>query len=162
MTLENSAKPEIKNTRKGFVDSFLEGGQKGVKLWALSLLPGAIFGFATIEVLKITGILTLLSRVFAPFMGIFGLPGEAISAWLTSFLALPGGCAAVISLVSSGILDARQVAILIPMMFMVSNQVQYIGRVLAVSKVESRKYIVVCVIGVICSIIDGLLMNWLL
>jgi spore maturation protein SpmB len=160
VALENKEKPE--DSRKGFIDSFLEGGKRGVMLWALSLLPGAIFGFAVIEVLKITGALPLLAKVFAPVMGVFGLPGEAISAWLTSFLALPGGCAAVVSLVSGGVLDARQVAIMIPMMFMVSNQVQYLGRILAVSKVESRKYIVVCGIAIFCSVLDGLLMNWLL
>ena len=147
------------NKPKGFIDAFMDGGQKGVRMWALHLLPGTVFGFVMIEVLTIFGVLDIVGRIFGPLMGLFGLPGEAVTVWLTSFLAIPAGVAAALSLIANGLLDGRQVAILIPMMFMVSNQIQLVGRMLAVSQVPNRKYIVILLISVICSLLSGLIMN---
>lgn len=50
---------------------------------------------AAVAVLQWTGILALIGRVLAPFMGLFGLPGEAAVAIVSGYLAgVYGGVAA--------------------------------------------------------------------
>jgi spore maturation protein SpmB len=143
----------------GFIDVILAGARKGINIWFNALLPGVVLGYAAIEVLKVTGILNLVAKLFTPVMALFGLPGEAMMALLTSFMALSGGCAAAASLAADGVINAKQATIMLPMILIIGSQVQFIGRVLAVADVPSNKYWVNCVIGLICAIIAGLVMR---
>ncbi|WIV12138.1 hypothetical protein [Proteiniborus sp. MB09-C3] len=40
------------------------------------MLPGVVLGYSAIEVLKVTGILDIVGKLFTPIMAVFGLPGE--------------------------------------------------------------------------------------
>lgn len=146
-------------TSKGLIDVFLDGSKKGINLWLYMLVPGTFFGYAATQILNVTGLLGILGRVFEPVMALFGLPGEAVTVLFTAVLALPGGGASAAALASEGILSARQVTILFPMIFCLGNQVQFLGRVLSVTKVEGRRYWVFMVIGLICASISGLFLN---
>jgi len=146
----------------GIIDVFVNGSKKGIDLWLYMLVPGTLFGYAATQIMAVTGLLDLLGKLFAPLMAIFGLPGEAMTVLFTSVLALPGGGAAAAALASDGVLDARQITILFPMIFCLGNQVQFLGRMLSVAKVESRKYWVYVVIGIICAVLSGLIMNYLI
>lgn len=145
--------------RTGLIETFLEGCRKGIRMWSMSILPGTVLGFVVIQILKTTGLMQVLSVIFTPVMQLMGLPGEAISVWITSFLALSGGCAAAVSLVADGVLTARHITILLPMIFCVTNQVPFIGRVLSVSKISSKKYVLVMAIGIFTSFLAGAIMN---
>jgi spore maturation protein SpmB len=147
--------------KKGFIDVFLGGAKKGVNLWFNAMVPGVVLGYSAIEIFKVTGILDLISRLFTPIMGIFGLPGEAMSVLLTSFLALSGGCAAAAALAANGILNATQATIILPMILCMGSQMQFVGRVLAVADIPSKKYGINCLIGIICAIIAGLVMKFI-
>lgn len=147
--------------KESFIDVFIEGSKKGIQLWLYMLVPGTFFGYAAVQVFQVTGFLDLIGKIFAPIMSVFGLPGEAISVLFTTVLALPGGAAAAASLAADGILSGRQVTILFPMIFCLGNQVQFLGRVLTVSKVENRKFGIYIIIGLLCSVISGLFMNYI-
>ncbi|WIV12153.1 nucleoside recognition domain-containing protein [Proteiniborus sp. MB09-C3] len=149
----------VSEKKVGFIDIFLIGARKGINLWFNALLPGVVLGYSAIEVLKVTGILDIVGKLFTPIMAVFGLPGEAMMALLTSFMALSGGCAAAASLAANGILDAKQATIILPMILCIGSQVQFIGRVLAVADVPSNKYLINCAIGIICAVIAGLFMR---
>lgn len=145
----------------GLIDVFIEGSKKGINLWLYMLVPGTFFGYAAIQILNVTGLIDLLGTLFAPVMSIFDLPGEAITVLFTTMLSLPGGGAAAAALASEGVLNGRQVTVLFPMIFCLGNQIQFLGRVLSVAKVDNKKYWVYPVIGLICSALSGLLMNFL-
>ena len=145
--------------KEGLIDVFLAGARKGVNLWVFSMMPGVVLGYSMIEVLRVTGLLDLMGRLFAPAMAIFGLPGEALPVLLTSLLALSGGCAAAAALAARGIFSGPQATIILPMILCLGSQLQFIGRVLAVADVPSKKYLVNSIIGIICAMIAGLVMR---
>ncbi|MDO4501179.1 MAG: nucleoside recognition domain-containing protein [Erysipelotrichaceae bacterium] len=145
--------------RKGLVQTFMDGGKSGFQLWFNNVVPAIIFGYVIVQFLNVSGLMNVFSIVFTPVMRIFGLPGEAATAIITSYLTLPAGCAMAASMVQGGILSTREVTILFPMMYAVSSHLLYIGRVLGTSGVESKKYPLFIAVGLICSCIAGLVMN---
>jgi spore maturation protein SpmB len=145
--------------KKGIIAVFLEGAGRGVNLWLKSMLPGVVLGYTMIEIMKVTGLLNLLSSIFSPVMSLFGLPGEAVSILITAWMSTAGGCGAAASLAANGVLSPTQVTIVTPMIFLMGSQLQFIGRILAVADVESKKYPVMCLIGIINAFIAGFIMR---
>ena len=160
--IQSATQEPQQNKSNGFINIFLNGCQRGLKMWALNILPGTVLGFVIMQVLQVSGILNILSIIFTPLMKPLQLPGEAISAWITAFLSLPGGCAALITLNAQGLLTTRQITIMLPMLFCVAGQIPYIGRILTVFKVKEKKYPVVFCISIIVSILSGIIMNMII
>ncbi|AEC01716.1 nucleoside recognition domain-containing protein [Parasphaerochaeta coccoides] len=147
--------------KESFVDVFINGAKKGVGVWLNALLPGVVFGYALTQILQVSGLLGLLSKVFGPIMGIFGLPGEAIGPYLTSFFTLAGGCASAAALAANGILTGTQATIILPMLICIGSDIQFFGRMLAVADVPGKQYKVNFVISIICSIVAGFIMRFI-
>lgn len=135
--------------KKMVTDVFVEGVRKGWNIAVNSMLPNVLMAFVLIYILNLTGILTLLGKVFAPLMTIFGLPGEAMIVLLASWLSMGGGVGVASSLFAAGTLSLNDIAILAPAMYLMGSQIQYIGRLLGVVGVESRHYVVMILISII-------------
>ncbi|ABQ13453.1 YjiG family protein [Dichelobacter nodosus] len=135
--------------KKMVTDVFVEGVRKGWNIAVNSMLPNVLMAFVLIYILNLTGILTLLGKVFAPLMTIFGLPGEAMMVLLASWLSMGGGVGVASSLFAAGTLSLNDIAILAPAMYLMGSQIQYIGRLLGVVGVESRHYVVMILISII-------------
>lgn len=146
---------------KSLLDVFVEGAKKGVKINFTSMLPNLVMAFVLIQFLKITGILTLLSNVFAPVMGLFGLPGEGIMVLFSAWLAMGGGVGAAASLYSDGTLNAQHISILIPAIFLMGAQAQYMGRCLGTANIPSRFYPPLLLIAIINALLAMLVMRFL-
>lgn len=101
----------------GLVQTFMNGGKQGFSLWFNGVVPAVIFGYIIVTFLNVTGLMPVLNVVFSPFMNLFGLPGEAATAIITSYMTLPAGCAIAASMVQNGTLTLRQVTILFPSSF---------------------------------------------
>ena len=140
--------------KKGFIDVFLDGGKRGVNMWLNGLVPGAIFGYLLTQILQVSGIMTVLGKVFSPIMGIFNLPGEAVACIMTSFFSLVSSCASAAALATNGVIC--------PMLVCVGSGIQFLGRMLSVADVPGKQYGVNLVISVICAAIAGLLMRVIL
>ena len=67
--IEKTVKPSI-------VDTFLKGCGKGFKVGIENITPAMILGYTLVYILQVTGLMTFLGRIFAPVMGVFGLPGD--------------------------------------------------------------------------------------
>ena len=160
--IQISTEESPKNKNDGFINIFINGCQRGLKIWALNILPGTVFGFVIMQILQVTGFLDILSIIFTPLMKPLALPGEAISAWITALLSLPGGYAALLTLHAQGLLTTRQITIMLPMLFCVATQISYIGRVLSVFEIKEKKYIVVFIISITVSIFSGIIMNMII
>ena len=84
------------------------------------------------EMLNLLGVMQIIGHVCAPLMGLFGLPGEAITVLLTSWLSASAGTGVAVSLLSKGTLNVADITILIPAIFLMGSQLQYMGRLLGV------------------------------
>jgi len=151
----------MENEKKGLVQVFLDQGAVGFKLWFEKVCVATVFGYAVVEFLNVTGLMNIISYIFSPIVGILGLPGEAATAILASYMTLPAGCAIAASLVQKGTISMRQLTIMFPMMYAVASNLLYIGRVLGSSGVDARKYPVYIVIGLLCAFIGGFVVSLL-
>ena len=112
--------------------------------------PGAV---------HLLGIMALLGKVFAPIMGLFGLPGEAITVLLTSWLSASAGTGVAVSLLAKGTLDGHMVTILAPAIFLMGSQLQYMGRLLGVADVPKKYWPLLMLTSIINAMIAMLIMR---
>lgn len=134
---------------KTLTDVFVEGARKGWNVGVNSIVPNVLMAFALIQVLQVTGALALLSKVFAPVMALFGLPGAAVMVLAGAWMSMGGGMGVAASLYASGALNAVHLTILLPAIFLMGAQIQYMGRCLGTAGVQSRFYPVMFAISII-------------
>lgn len=126
--------------KRNFLQSFVMGANKGLKLSLTSMAPNVMFAFAIIHLLNESGATNLIEKVFGPIMGVFGLPGVAAAAVMASLLSTGGGIGAVASLASANQLTGSHVTILLVGVMMMGSFLQYSGRVLGTAEVPSKYY----------------------
>lgn len=119
-------------------DIFVTGARKGFHIAINNLMPNVIMAYVIAEILNLLGVMQFIGHLCAPLMGLFGLPGEAITVLLTSWLSSSAGTGVAASLLATGKLDATQITILIPAIFLMGSQLQYMGRLLGVADVPKN------------------------
>lgn len=65
-------------------DIFVIGARKGFNIAINNLMPNVLMAYVIAEMLNLLGVMQIIGHVCAPLMGLFGLPGEAITVLLTS------------------------------------------------------------------------------
>ena len=145
--------------RPMLTDVFVSGVKRGWGIATGSMLPNVLMAFILIYVLKLTGILDLLGRLFAPVMKIFGLPGEALMVLLAAWLSMGGGVGVASSLFAAGSLSLHDIAVLAPAMYLMGSQVQYIGRLLGVVGTPGKYIPVMVLISIINALLALLVMQ---
>lgn len=136
--------------KKNVVDMFIDGARRGFTIATTSMLPNVIMAFVIIKALNVTGLLKLMSQVFAPVMALWGLPGEAVTVLISSFMSMGGGVGVAASLYSSGNINASDITVLLPAIYLMGSLVQYVGRSLGTAEVNKRYWgpiIVVCILN---------------
>jgi len=146
--------------RKTIVDIFVDGARKGWNVGTSSILPNVLMAYALIQILRVTGLLTLLGKVFGPVMAIFGLPGEAITVLMSTWLSMGGGVGVAASLYAMKVLSPVHISILMPAIFLMGAQVQYMGRMLGTAGVQTRFYPVLFTVSIFNAIIGMLVMRF--
>lgn len=132
-------------------DIFITGARKGWNIAIQNMIPNVLMAFTIAQVLQILGIMSLIGKIFGVIMGMFGLPGEAITILLTSWLSASAGVGMAVSLFSSGVINEIHVGILIPACFLMGSQLQYMGRLLGVADVPKKYWPLL----MLCSIINA-------
>lgn len=150
--MSNPSKPMI-------TDVFVEGARKGWNIAISSTIPNVLMAFVIIEILKITGLLEVLGRLFEPLMGLFGLPGEAATVLLSGWMSMGGGIGVAVSLFNHGILTGTHLAILAPAIYLMGSQVQYMGRILGVVGVRASRIPIMIGISILNAFIAMFIMN---
>jgi len=145
--------------KKSLADVFVDGARKGWHIGVSSIIPNVLMAFALIQVLRVTGMLTLVGKIFTPVMAVFGLPGDAIMVLMGSLLSMGGGVGVAASLFTAGNLNQTHVTILLPAIFLMGSLIQYMGRCLGTAGVQSRFYPVLFGICFINAAIAMLFMN---
>ena len=133
--MSNNAKPAASSNP---FDIFVIGARKGFQVAINNLMPNIMMAYVIAEILNLLGAMQFIGKVFAPMMGIFGLPGEAVTVPLTTWLSSSAGTGVAVSLLTKGILNGTHASILIPALFLMGAQLQYMGRLLGVADVPKK------------------------
>ena len=144
---------------KSLADVFVDGARKGWTVGVNSIIPNVLMAYAIIQVLRVTGFLDLLGNLFAPVMAIFGLPGSAVMVLAGAWLSMGGGVGVAASLYATGALNGIHITILLPAIFLMGAQLQYMGRMLGTAGVKTRFYPVLFAISIINAMVAMLIMR---
>ena len=156
--MSNNAKPATSNNP---FDIFVIGARKGFQIAINNLLPNVLMAYVIAEILNILGAMQLIGKLFGPLMGIFGLPGEAVTVLLTTWLSSSAGTGVAVSLVTKGILNGTHASILIPALFLMGAQLQYMGRLLGVADVPKKYWPLLMVASIMNACIAMLVMRFI-
>lgn len=140
-------------------DIFIIGARKGFNIAINNLMPNVLMAYVIAEMLNLLGVMQVIGHIFSPLMGVFGLPGEAITVLLTAWLSSSAGTGVAISLLSKGTLDIGQITILAPAIFLMGSQLQYMGRLLGVADVPKKYWPLLMVVSILNAVISMLVMR---
>ena len=117
-------------------DVFVNGAFQGWNIATHSTIPNVLMAFVIIKMLNISGALDFIGTCLGPVMAIFGLPGEAAMILLGGWMSMGGGVGVAVALFDKGAVDGTQLAIVIPAIYLMGSQVQYMGRFLGVIGIQ--------------------------
>ena len=139
----------ITNEKPLITDVFVKGARQGWDLATISMLPNLVMAFVLIKALNVTGLLHYIGMVFEPIMSVFGLPGESAMILASSWLSVGGGLGVLIAFITDGMMNGEQVAIILPSMFIMGGQLQYMGRCLGVIGIKDKMLYVIMLIPIV-------------
>ncbi|MEI2680594.1 YjiG family protein [Erwinia aphidicola] len=150
--------PQVNVSNNPF-DIFVVGARKGFHIAIHNLMPNVVMAYVIAEVLNLLGVMMLIGDVFAPVMGLFGLPGQAVTVLLTAWLSSSAGTGVAISLLAKGVLSGADITILTPAIFLMGSQLQYMGRLLGVSDVPKKYWPLLMLTSIMNAVISMLVMR---
>lgn len=126
------------NTSKKMMvtDVFVNGALQGWSIATHSTIPNVLMAFVIIKMLTISGALTFIGKCLGPIMAVFGLPGEAAMILLGAWMSMGGGVGVAVALFDKGSINGTELAIVIPAIYLMGSQVQYMGRCLGVIGIQ--------------------------
>lgn len=142
-------------------DIFIIGARKGFNVAINNLVPNILMAYAAAQVLHILGIMKFLGEVFGPAMVVFGLPGEAVTVILTTWLSSSAAVGLAANMAANGLLDAHAITVLMPCFFLLGAQLQYMGRLLGVADVPKKYWPLLMSASFLNAMCAMLLMNWI-
>ncbi len=145
--------------KKTLPDIFVEGAKKGWNVGISSIIPNVLMAFVLIHALRLSGLLDMLGVLFNPVMGLFGLPGQAVMVLVGAWMSMGGGVGVAASLYAAKILNPTHVTILLPAIFLMGAQIQYMGRLLGTAGIQGRYYPMLFGISILNAIISMIIMR---
>lgn len=140
-------------------DIFIIGAKKGFQIGINNLLPNVLMAYTIAEILKLLGVMEFIGKIFGPIMNIFGLPGEAITVLLSAWLSSSAGAGIAVNLLAAGTINATHATILLPAIFLMGAQLQYMGRLLGVADVPKKYWPLLCITSIFNACISMLIMH---
>ena len=140
-------------------DIFVIGARKGFTVATQNLLPNVLMAYTLSEILNLLGVMKMIGAIFGPAMGLFGLPGEAVTVLLTAWLSSSAGTGIAVSLLSNGTINGTHATILIPAIFLLGSQIQYMGRLLGVADVPKKYWPLLMLTSLLNACIAMVIMN---
>lgn len=124
--------------QKSYIDTFMEGAKKGWNVAINTIMPAMVMGYVLVQIFTVTGLMDLLSRIFAPVMGLFGLPGEAVAVLIAAFFAKASGAATAANLYANGVLTAAQATICVMPSMLMGTLIGHYARIVLVSGANKK------------------------
>ena len=148
--------------KKSFVEIFMEGAYKGWSMGIRSMLTALILAYALMYMLQASGAMGILEKIFSPVMGLFGLPGVAITALVACLMSKPGGVATAVALVTQGLMTGVQLTVIFPALVLMGGLVSQYVRVVVVSGTDRTKHALIVGTCILTAFLSIPLMNLLL
>lgn len=158
--MSNNQQQSVKKASNNPFDIFVIGAKKGFNVFVNNLLPNVVMAYVLAEVLNLLGIMQFVGQIFSPVMGIFGLPGESITALLTAWLSSSAGVGVAMSLFTRGTLNPHDLTIMAPAFYLMGSQLQYMGRLLGVADVPKKYWPLLMFISIFNAAIAMLVMRF--
>ena len=152
-------KAEVKQ-KKGLVDVFTAGCRRGFNMSINSIMPALILGYVLIRFLKLSGLMDVISMVFEPFMGIFGLPGAAVAVLVAAFFAKASGCSMAALMYTEGILTLGQCAILMPACMLMGTLIGGYARIILVTGSNKKYHVPLFLIPILDAAVAMIIMRF--
>ena len=146
--------------KKTLPDIFVEGAKKGWNVGISSIIPNVLMAFVLIHALRLSGLLDMLGTLFNPVMGLFGLPGQAVMVLVGAWMSMGGGVGVAASLYAAKVLNPTHVTILLPAIFLMGAQIQYMGRLLGTAGIQGRYYPMLFGISILNAVISMIIMRF--
>ena len=146
--------------KKTLTDIFVEGAKKGWNVGISSIIPNVLMAFVLIHALRLSGLLDMLGTLFNPVMGLFGLPGQAVMVLVGAWMSMGGGVGVAASLYAAKVLNPTHVTILLPAIFLMGAQIQYMGRLLGTAGIQGRYYPMLFGVSILNAIISMIIMRF--
>ena len=146
--------------KKTLPDIFVEGAKKGWNVGISSIIPNVLMAFVLIHALRLSGLLDMLGTLFNPVMGLFGLPGQAVMVLVGAWMSMGGGVGVAASLYAAPVLNPTHVTILLPAIFLMGAQIQYMGRLLGTAGIQGRYYPMLFGVSILNAIISMIIMRF--
>ena len=105
-------------------DVFVNGAFQGWNIATHSTIPNVLMAFVIIKMLNISGALDFIGTC------------EAAMILLGGWMSMGGGVGVAVALFDKGAVDGTQLAIVIPAIYLMGSQVQYMGRCLGVIGIQ--------------------------
>jgi len=147
-------------TSKNPFDIFIVGLRKGLDIGLYSLLPNVLMAFVLTYMLNLFGVMKFLGDTCGGVMGVFDLPGEAITVLLATWLSCGAGVGVAASLAAAGQLNAHDVTILAPAFILMASQIQYMGRLLGVANCPKKYWPLLMFNSVLMACLGMILMRF--
>ena len=128
---------------------FVEGAKRGWDLATKSMLPNLVMAFVLIKVLTVSGLLNYVGMAFEPIMSLFGLPGESAMVLVSAWMSSGGAIGVLLAFLSDGVMTGEQAAVILPSIFIMGGQLQYMGRCLGVIGIKDQMLYVIMLIPIV-------------
>lgn len=152
---------EKSETKRSFVEIFMDGAFNGWNLSIKSMLTALVLAYVLMYILQKSGAMDILEKVFSPVMGLFGLPGVAITALVACLMSKPGGVAAATALVTAGMMTPTQLTIIFPALVLMGGLVSQYVRVVVVSGTDPKRHSLIVAACIITALLSIPVMNLL-
>ncbi len=153
------SKPNEQTSGNPF-DIFVIGAKKGFNVTVNNLMPNVLMAYTISEILQLLGVMKFLADTCGPIMTVFGLPGQAITVLLTTWLSSSAAIGLTANMVANGILTPHDVTIMMPAYFLIGAQLQYMGRLLGVADVPKKYWPLLMLASILNAACAMLIMNW--
>ncbi len=147
------------NAKPMVTDVFVNGAVQGWNIAVKSTIPNVLMAFVIIRILTISGALKYIGMVCGPVMEVFGLPGEAATILMGAWMSMGGGVGVAVALFDKGVVDGTQLAIVIPAIYLMGSQVQYMGRCLGVIGIQGSSLFKIMAIPPIVALLSMFVMR---
>ena len=148
--------------KKSVVEIFMEGCRKGFTIGVNQIIPAMILGYPLIFFLQTTGLMEVVSKVFSPAMGIFGLPGTAVVVLLAAFFTKASGCATAAMMVTEGTLTLKEGMILFPACILMGTLIGHYARIVLVSGANKKWHLLLFAVPLVDAVLSMLIMRVIL
>ena len=158
--MSNNTAAQAKTSENPF-DIFIVGLRKGFNVAINNLMPNVLMAFVLAYMLELFGVMAFLGKTCGFIMGVFDLPGQAITVLLATWLSCGAGVGVAASLLASGTLNAHDITIMAPALLLMASQIQYMGRLLGVADVPKKYWPMLMVNSILMACLGMLIMRFL-